>query len=202
MAEQKPELTPAYRLFKIYYTCHIPAAYAYEKQHAMVGQVQYQNAEQEQQAGQELVARQHTVVEMIEYHRRGAQVVLNNAQDAVTIYRDLREHLSGMREKMRFSVNHKFAPLEDLKAMDAFAAMIYRIARRYDEQPQDVGGMSRRMDDLFGKRRMMRRRAREEEREKLEQAEQYPEGRPAKEHESIADDISREALERGLPSNR
>lgn len=180
----------------------IPAPYAYEKQQRMMGSVQYDSAEAEQLASEEMVTRQHTVVELIQYHERGAAIILTNPKDAVTIYRDLRDHLVQMREKVRYNVNHRQAPLEDLRAMDEFARVVYRIARQYETGVPTQGNLSRRMDDMFGQRRKIRRLAVQERKQAAETQEKYPDGKPVKEHDSIADDISREALERGLPQQR
>jgi hypothetical protein len=197
-----PELTPAYRLFHLYYGCMIPAPYAYEKHHRLVGSVKYESAQAEQIASEEMVSRQHTVVELIKYHERGAAIILTNPKDAVTIYYDLRDHLVQMREKMRYNVNHQTAPLDDLRAMDEFARVVYRIARQYETGVPAQGNLTRRMDDMFGQRRKIRRLAVQERKEADATKEKYPDGKPVKEHDSISDDISREALERGLPQSR
>jgi translation initiation factor 2B subunit (eIF-2B alpha/beta/delta family) len=198
VTETKPH-TPAYKIFHYYYACRIPAAYAYEKQHNLMGSVQYQSQAQEQEAAAEMVSRQHTVSELIEYHQRGAQIIIENPKDAVTIYEILREHLNAMRERIRFQVNGGQIPLRDLRSMESFAEVVYRIARQYENRDPVQGHMSKKLDDLFSRRRGIRRNQIRDDRLKKEQEVEYPDGKPVREHDNIIDDISQAALERGLP---
>jgi hypothetical protein len=199
MSEQPEKHTAAYKIFHYYYTCRIPAAYAFEKQHNMMGSVQYQSQGQEQDAASEMVARQHTVSELIDYHQRGAQIIIENPQDAVVIYQMLREHLTVMRERIRFQVNGGKIPLRDLRSMESFAEVIYRIARQYETRDPGQGHMSRKIDDLFGQRRRIRRNQLRDDRVAKENEQEYPDGKPVREHENVIDDITQAALERNLP---
>jgi hypothetical protein len=194
MSEATDTTTAAYKLFHYYIECMIPAAYAYQARHEVEGVPVYQRADMEDDAAREMVPRQHTTVELIEYHKRGASIIIRNPQDAVKMYGWLRDHLSLLRSRVQFSVNIGNIPLQDLEDMDDFATMIYRIARQYEQVDERQGKMNRKLEDMFKHRRMRRKRVEEEELSN----QQTPEERPMKEHRSITADISKSAIERGL----
>lgn len=194
MSDIADKATPAYKLFHFYIECMIPAAYAYQSRHEVEGVPVYERADMEDDAAREMVPRQHTTVELIEYHKRGASIIIRNPNDAVAMYGWLRDHLSHLRSKVQFSVNVGNIPLQDLQDMDEFASMIYRIARQYEEVDERQGKMDRKLDSMFKNRIMRRKRATEEE----PTNQQSPEERPMKEHRSITGDISKSAIERGL----
>jgi len=155
----------------------------------------YDSPDMEQSAAKQMVNRQHTVNEMIEYHRRGATIILQNPNDSVRIYEWLRDHLQAIRGKTQFSMEIGSLPMEDLVAMDDFASVVYRIARQYELVDVRKGGIDSKLDDMmFRNRRLSRRKAKEDNTHQNEQEQ----AKPIKEHESIADDISRTALQRGL----
>jgi len=186
-----PEHTPAYKIFHYYIECMIPASFAYESQQAMLGTTQYESPDKEESASKEMVSRQHTVAELIEYHRRGATIILRNPDDAIKIYGWLRDHLAEARHRVQFGVNVGNLPMDDLHDMDEFATMVYRIARNYERVDERQSLMGRKLDDMFSRRLLRRRRPSEEDMQSAEE-------RPAKEHASIIEDISTTAIERGL----
>lgn len=194
MSETVDTTTAAYKLFHFYIECMIPAAYAYQNKHEMEGVPVYQHADMEDDAAREMIPRQHTPVELIEYHKRGASIIIRNPEDAIKMYGWLRDHLSLLRSRVQFSVNVGNIPLQDLQDMDDFATMVYRIARQYEQVDERQGKMGRKLDDMFKNRRIRRKRVQEDEPTNT----QVPEERPMKEHRSITADISKSAIERGL----
>jgi hypothetical protein len=194
MSEATDQTTPAYKLFHYYIECMIPAAYAFQARHDVEGVPVYERADMEDDAAREMVPRQHTTVELIEYHKRGASIIIRNPDDAVKMYGWLRDHLSHLRSRVQFSVNIGNIPLQDLEDMDDFAAMVYRIARQYEQVDERQGKMNRKIDDMFKNRRIRRKRVESEE----PSNQQTPEEKPMKEHRSITGDISKSAIERGL----
>lgn len=194
MSDIANKATPAYKLFHYYIECMIPAAYAYQSRHEVEGVPVYERADMEDDAAREMVPRQHTTVELIEYHKRGASIIIRNPNDAVAMYSWLRDHLSHLRSKVNFSVNIGNIPLQDLQDMDDFATMIYRIARQYEQVDERQGKMDRKLEDMFKHRRMRRKRVVDEEPANR----QEPEEKPMREHRSITGDISKTAIERGL----
>lgn len=191
---ESTERTPAYKIFHYYFECMIPASFAYQNHNELMGSVVYDSPAMEESASNEMVMRQHTVSEMVEYHRRGASIILRKPDDAVTIYGWLRDHLADARKRVQFGVNVGNLPMEDLEDMDEFATMIYRIARNYEEVDERQGRMSRKLDTMFSRRLIRRRKVDENEHSN----EQTQEEVPVKEHNSIVDDISHTAIERGL----
>lgn len=194
MSEATDQTTAAYKLFHFYVECMIPAAYAYQSRHEVEGVPVYARGDMEDDAAREMVPRQHTTVELIEYHKRGASIIIRNPEDAVKMYGWLRDHLSLLRSRVQFSVNIGNIPLQDLEDMDDFATMIYRIARQYEQVDERQGKMNRKIDDMFKNRRIRRKRVEDE----TPANQQTPEEKPMKEHRSITGDISKSAIERGL----
>lgn len=194
MAHDTDEHTPAFKIFHYYIECMIPASFANQNKNALTGSLVYNSPEQEESASHEMVARRHTVAELIQYHRRGATIILRNPEDAVKIYGWLRDHLADARQRVQFGVNVGNLPIEDLTDMDDFATMVYRIARNYEQVDERQSKMGRKLDDMFSRRLIRRKRAEEAEHSNP----QEPEDKPVKEHNSIMDDISHTALERGL----
>lgn len=194
MSNAADTTTPAYKLFHYYIECMIPAAYAYQSRYEVEGVPVYERADMEDDAAREMVPRQHTTVELIEYFKRGASIIIRNPNDAVMIYGWLRDHLTHLRSRVQFTVNIGNIPLQDLQDMDDFATMIYRIARQYEEVDERQGRMNRKLDDMFKNRRMRRKRVDDETPANQQELEE----RPMKEHRSITGDISKSAIERGL----
>lgn len=194
MTDTSQEHTAAYKIFHYYFECMLPASFAFQNKNQLMGTLVYESPEKEDTASKEMIPRQHTVAEMIEYHRRGATIILRDPQDAVKIYGWLRDHLSALRQRVQFGVNAGHLPMEDLQDMDDFASMVYRIARNYEQVDERQGQMGRKLEGMFARRAIKRKRVEETEHSN----EQEPEERPVKEHNSIVSDISHTAIERGL----
>lgn len=182
--------SPAYKIFHYYFECAIPAAFAMEEKSRLTGTLVYENAAKEEGAAREMWWRQQTVAEMIELKKRGATITLKNPQrDAIVIYEMLRDHLNKQRGFAVNSLNGIQAPMEDLVAMDEFAAVVYRVARNYQRTDlSDQNNVRRKMDSLFGSR--MRRVEKEEPKADAD--------RPIPEHVSVSEEIQSAALERNL----
>lgn len=195
--DQSPENhSPAYKIFHYYVDVQIPASFAYERHFEEVGTPVYTNPAMEEQAAAEMVFRRHTVAELIEYYRRGATIIFTDVNQSVDAYGWLRDHLNQMREKSGTRVNTGNIPLSDLQAMDEFASMLYRIARRYEQVDETSGKMSRQMDRLFGSRMRKRRLT---EAEQAQEAKKPEEDATPREHPNMADDIRQSTLDRKLP---
>ena len=193
------EHTPAYKIFHYYFKVLIPASFAFEQQQQLLGTHQYQSAEAEQHATQEMVPRQHTVAEMVDYWKRGAQLILQNPDQAKTIYGWIREHIQRKMNQMSTSLNTGTVPLRDLQDLDEFAKSIYQIARNY-EDGVDVRGaaINQKINRVFKRRGGLRRNLAEQQEEQSTPNQERPAPR---EHDPMADEISRIALERQLPYN-
>jgi hypothetical protein len=194
------EHTPAYKIFHYYFMVMIPAAYAYQNDQAMLGVYQYQSKEAEESAAQEMVTRQHTVAEMVEYWKAGARLILCNPKDSETIYGWIREHVQGKMNKLGTSLNVGNVPIQDLKDLDDFARSIYQVARNYEEGG-DIreAALVQKAETIFRRRGGLRRQRPSEQEESA--GSNAPAEKPApREHDPMADEISRLALERQLPN--
>lgn len=83
----------------------------------------------DQEMANELVQRSLTIDRMFEYHRSGVQVRVMKEKDTARIYEIISNHLQAWRTKLQREMNVGNAPLEDLIALDAFAAVVYKHAR-------------------------------------------------------------------------
>jgi len=188
-----PKTSSAYPIFHTYYLVRIPASYAYEAQHELFGTPVYDNEEQEKLAASEMVLQQRTIAEMAEFYHRGAQLILENSNDSVEIYRVIKNHLEEVQAKLRTRVNVGKVPVEDLRKLDEFATALYRVTRKHERFDTRQSNMNSKLDELFGSRFKRRQAYLEgEEREAEAQAQ-------VREHESVADLISKEVIERNIP---
>lgn len=191
------EHTVSYKLFHYYFNCKIPAAFANAGRQTLVGTPQYTDKGMADVANSEMITRQHTISEMVEYSRKGARVVLCNPEDSVVIYGLLRDHLRNQQEKVRYNINAKSIPLADLEAMDEFAAAVYRIARNYQQVDEQESLMNRKLDSMFRHRGLRRKSDDQPDKSTLVQNAE-PVDAVVPEHRPITSEISRTALDRGF----
>jgi|ERR1700752_2707831 len=70
-----------------------------------------------------------TINSMIEFYKRGVPVKVIDVKDTKDIYQTIQTHLVQWLELIRVGINIGDAPMDDLIAMDRFAAVIYPYAK-------------------------------------------------------------------------
>lgn len=191
MAEVSSEQhTSAFKLFHYYVPCRIPAAFAYEGQQELVGSTVYANASMAESAGAEMVLRQHTTVELAQLNARGARIILEKPNDAVRMYEWLQDHLQNQRSRMISTINTGKIPVEDLKILDDFATLLYRIARNYQKVDTRQGPLRRRLNSIQQTRLPPKVQSTQQE---------NAEPKTVQEHNPITKDLTRLSIRRGLP---
>lgn len=191
------EHTIAYKLFHYYFEWEIPESFANEKRMQFGGVPISTDSSNDHALAESMVRRQHTVIEMIDYSKRGARIVLCHPEKSVIIYEWLTEYLTKRREQLRYKINVGNVPLEDLTDMDEFASIIYRLARQYENTEVLDNGKSARFNDNLFKHRMLKSRF-----VPTEKKEDLTATKPIPEHKSISDDISKEVLTRNISYKR
>lgn len=180
--DHTPVDTVAYKIFHRRFRVYLPAAYAHEFVHELIGTPRYQNSQQEQAAAQEPVLQQRTLADIVEFWDRGARIVFANKEDTVTAYQWLRDHLHNYYRQTNFSLRRSSVPLEDLEKMDRFAEALYETSRNHEKVPSAGSSLERKRDQLFANRMMSRQRP---NKSKTEEEKEPPK------HRSVIDDISK-----------
>lgn len=69
------------------------------------------------------------IANMADYYSQGAQVAIVNHSDVKQIYDDVTRHIMAWREQLDSGINIGMAPVDDLIALDQFAAAVYEHAK-------------------------------------------------------------------------
>ena len=103
------------------------------------------------------------ISEIAEYHSKGVQVRLMNAERSVIIYELILQHLNDWINHIQFSLNSSDIPVEDLEMLDALAVEVWKVARHYIRNSKEVATtpLFRKLRDInrgtaTGRRRMLR----------------------------------------------
>ncbi|WP_233875212.1 hypothetical protein [Paraburkholderia adhaesiva] len=83
----------------------------------------------DRQMQNERVERMLSIVQMAHLWGEGVSIGLVDPRDATEIYERLSNHLYAWKDKLENEVNTRNAPLEDLVKLDAFANVVYALAR-------------------------------------------------------------------------
>ena len=186
----KEEHSPAYKIWHYEFHCRVPAMHTVSQEEADVrGFTTTGDAQKDSLLAQEPVDISATIRQMVEYHREGVEVVLANPQDSQAIYQNIKDFLVDYDQKLDHSFNLQPGDRELFKAMDSFATEVFKIARRYIEEPGRQSGIMGALDRL-GTRAPVRRGPEQE---------QQPQVKVQKEHQPLSDSISRKAMNRSRP---
>lgn len=194
MAVSPDQHTNAYKIFHYPLRIRIPASYGFEKFHALCGVPAFENKDQYTQAAEEMVLYEMPLSDAIEYYHRGAKIIFEDPHQSVKAYQWLKDYLNEQHHRVQHNINIGKIALSDLKKMDEFAEVLYRIARNYEPVDSRASSFDRKVESLFS-RRLMRRRDVDPRREEPSET---AEDQGPKEHRSITDDITREAIDRRI----
>lgn len=194
MSTHQPQHTNAYKIFHYPLRIRIPASYGFEKYHQLCGVPEFENDQQYTQAAEEMILFEMPLSDAIEYFHRGAKIQFEDPNQSVQAYQWLKDYLNEQHHRVQHHVNARKIALTDLKKMDEFAEVLYRIARNYEPVDSRESSFDRSIETLFSKR-LLRRRHVDPRREQSSEENQSSE---TKEHRSITDDITREAINRHL----
>jgi hypothetical protein len=188
-ADPKVKDTPLFKIFHYYFSCAIPASYAYENQYLREGTPQYSNKGATESASHESVQVRKTVNELIELHYRGCSIAFNDPKVTVTIYGWLKQALDEIRQGLTYTMHTSEVPLEDISKMDDFARIIQMTARQYETSDITAPIISQKLDRMMQSRGITRT-------SRLTGSKATP--KAVKEHVSVLPSISQVALERNL----
>lgn len=194
MSQGQPKHTNAYKIFHYTLRIRIPASYGFEKYHQLCGVPEYENQDQYTQAAEEMVLFEMPLSDAIEYYHRGAKVEFEDPNQSVQAYQWLKDYLNEQHYRVQHHVNARKIALSDLKKMDEFAEVLYRIARNYEPVDSRESSFDRSIETLFSKRLLRRRHVDPRREDPPPQEDQHG----AKEHRSVTDDITKEAINRHL----
>ena len=147
--------TPAFKIHALRYNCRVPRIFDDFRPAHHLGEKTYLDKASEDYAVNEMVYKDLTVAEMATLDYRGAQIIIENPKDAITIYKDLQEYLRQMHEESRFSLSMAVIPITDISILDAFASKIYRVALPNVTEDIAVSATVRKLDRAFSSRRNM-----------------------------------------------
>ena len=132
MRKDNPKHTAAYKIFHYNFEVTIPSMYLYSERYLDVFGMETSGDTSIDEGYATAPTRAYlTIAAMATYHNEGADIGLINPEDSLRIYNYVNEHLTEWNKTMRFDVNRREAPTDDLRALDAFAKAIYPTARHY-----------------------------------------------------------------------
>lgn len=127
-----PKHSSAYMLFHYKYDFSVPAMHFYTDGYlANVGVVSTGDKAQDRELMKEPIHTRDTIWVMAQYHNRDVFPRLRNPKDAVEIYEIISMHLDAWVNALTFEHNMKLPDATDFEMLDAFAASIFEMARRY-----------------------------------------------------------------------
>lgn len=188
-----PDHSVSYKVFHYYFNVRIPASFAYEKSSRMLGSPVYSESGMSEAAASEMVEREHTISEMVEYSERGAPIELVDPSKSVIIYALLKEHLDNMRGSLANTLHNRTVPISDIRSMDSFLEILYPITRQYECQDMTKTKSKQHADRMFNYRRFRKRRDEPEDNTVKTES-----GKTLREHNPITGDIAKIVADRKL----
>lgn len=129
MAKQ-PKHSNAYKLFNYPFTVWVANMYMVSEAEAeTIGTFSTGNIQQDQQLAQQECRRMVTIAKMAEIVEMGGAFSFISGSDAQRAYDIIVGHLSDWVDAINTRVNMRKPPRDDLRQLDALAAMIYQSAR-------------------------------------------------------------------------
>lgn len=131
----KPKQTSAaYRLFKFKYSVLMPAIFRYSNHYLEKhGYPVTGDGRLDDERLMELTTVRLCPAGMAMQMARGAYIDFHHADDAVKVYRDIREHLTDWERHIQQGAHpESIPPLEDFYQLEDLAAALYQTAMHYD----------------------------------------------------------------------
>ncbi|MBH14251.1 MAG: hypothetical protein CMF37_15165 [Leeuwenhoekiella sp.] len=126
----KPKHSNAFKLFNYPFTIWVANMYMVSEVEAReVGTFSTGNMAEDQQLAQQECRRMVTISKMVEIVEMGGSFSFINGEDAQRAYDIIVGHLSDWVDAINNRVNIRRPPKDDLRQLDALAAMIYKSAR-------------------------------------------------------------------------
>ena len=183
--KEKMDHTPAYKIFHYYYQCQLPQHFLYSQEYVKTfGVPTTGKSDIDWELSQTMVPAQLTIAEMAEMLDEGANVILTDPHDAVSIYNTIYAHLEQWRVQVAEGFSALDPPIEDLRKLDALAAQVYKVGRAYMPKPTQGSSLLQSLERMEGRRKTRRPTA-------------APEQKPVfRDHEPISELIAKETFER------
>lgn len=182
---EKMDHTPAYKIFHYYYQCQIPQHFLYSQEFvATFGLPTTGKTDIDRELSQSMVPAQLTIAEMAEALDDGANIVLTDPHEAVTIYNTIYAHLEQWRVHATEGLGGLEPPIDDLRKLDALASQVHKVGRAYMPKPTHGSSLLQNLERLEGRRKTTRRPG-------------LPAQKPVfRDHEPISELIAKESFER------
>jgi len=121
----------AYKLFHNSYLCRMAQIHLYDLEYLRdATMVTTGRPDWDRELAQQMVTVQLTPAAMATFVHEGAQFRLVNPEDAVVIYRTIKEHLQNWLGEVEVALHRRTPPLAALRAFDELAAAIYPYAKQ------------------------------------------------------------------------
>ncbi|MCO6704713.1 hypothetical protein [Streptomyces sp. CHB9.2] len=156
MLEQKHH-TAAYKIFHYFVECLIPQMYLYSQEYVQkFGLYSSGDSDVDAAAYQNLVKVNLTVHQMAGYAEQGASIALVNPDESKQIYGWILEHINDWQDEVNRDPGLRDqVPVNDLRILEEFAALIYPMARQHVQTEVSTSRLFRSLDRLS--RRAVRR---------------------------------------------
>lgn len=146
--------SPAYKIFYYMFDVSVPYAYHFTENYTRyLGVPVSDDPEYNKRLPAQMVGGRYTVAQMAELFDEGAQILLSNPEDALTIYEMIFQHLEVWSSKIRSKDPLDLAqvPDRDLLALSRLGDELYRHAKRFVKMPvRRAGGLISKLQGMRG----------------------------------------------------
>jgi len=152
-----PNPPAAYCIFFHPYLCTVPKIHLMADIHFReIGVGSTGNKATDNEMLGEMITTYITIARMVELHHDGVNITIESPEQAVGIYRVLKQHLTDWDLELTHSINRRQPPTEALIAMDNFADSLWNVAKFYVKEEIHSVSLFKALSDLDRTNRLVR----------------------------------------------
>lgn len=145
-------LTTAQKVFRFFYTCHLPAMYTYNQQaDDLYGRMSTGDEDYDKELAESTMYTQLNIWQIATHFVNGVPVGLQNPKEAVEIYEVVRDLINEWARRIQSDVNLNDYPRDQLHVLEAFAKEIWTWAEVM--KPKDLMEVGISLDLAMANRR-------------------------------------------------
>lgn len=130
MQIELPNKDTTIAIFDILYKCRIPVVATKSLEEIkLFGMYSTGDKNMDKAQSREMTTTYLSIASMADYYSQGAQVAIVDHSEVKQIYEDVTRHIMAWREVLDSGINIGLAPVDDLIALDQFAAAVYEHAK-------------------------------------------------------------------------